>query len=190
VERDVAEGSAFGAWFMALFGAAWAAAGASALGGATRVATVAAAVALAAALVVGGIRARRAAGGLPRDDSPEVLDHRRRLFRRFNLVNGLQWLAIAVAGVLLGRAGLAALIPAAVAFVVGVHFFPLAALFGVRVYYATGAALCALSAIALFVAPPARLALVGLGSAAVLFATGAYVLSLARAPRRPPIPTR
>jgi hypothetical protein len=76
-----------------------------------------------------------------------------------------------------------AFIPTAIAFIVGVHFSLLAALFGVKVYRATGAALCALAVAALFVAPPGRLALVGLGSAAALFATGAHVLSLLHAPQ-------
>ena len=183
--RDAGEGSTFGAWFMALFGLGWAAAGASAIGGAAQVGVLVVAGTFAVALVLGGIRTRRAASVLPHDDSPAVLAHRRRLFRRFNLVSGLQWLAIVVASVLLGRAGLAAFIPAAVAFVVGVHFFPLATLFDVRAYRATGGALCALAAAALFVASPRRLALVGLGSAAVLFATGAYVLFLARGSRWP-----
>ncbi|MGH3088858.1 MAG: hypothetical protein ACRDSJ_16260 [Rubrobacteraceae bacterium] len=47
-----------------------------------------------------------------------------------------------------------------------------------RAYHLTGAVLCALAGLALFLEPGWRLPFVGLGSAGALFATAAYVLSL------------
>jgi len=96
----------------------------------------------------------------------------------------LEGIAIALAVVLLGRYGMGTFIPAVVALIVGLHFFPLAGLYGVKVYYLTGAALCAVALVAFWVAPSARLQLVGLGSAAVLFATAAYILALGGKARR------
>ena len=104
--------------------------------------------------------------------------------RRFNLVFGLEGVVIALAVVLLGRSGMGTLVPAVVAIIVGVHFFPLAELFRVRAYHATGAALCVLGMVAFVLVPQARLPFVGLGCAATLFATAAYMLCLGGGARR------
>ncbi len=165
-----------GALFMAFFGAIWAAAGASALDGATGVVLLIVSVALAAVLCLGAVRLRRSARGLSRDDSPQAREQQKHVSRRFNLVFGLQGIAIALAVVLLGRYGLGSFIPAAVALIVGVHFFPLARLYGVRVYHVTGAVMCVIALVALLLAPASRLPFVGLGSATTLFVTSAYVL--------------
>lgn len=161
-----------------MFGTVWAAAGAGALGGVTGVVSFVVCLALAAALCVGSVRLRRRAGNLPRDDSPRGLARRRRLVRWFNLISGVQFVAIALAVVLLVRYGLGTSVPAVVALIVGVHFFPLAELYGLRAYHVTGAALCALALVAFLLTPSARLPLVGLGSAVALFASATYVLSL------------
>jgi uncharacterized membrane protein len=163
---------------MALFGAVWAAAGAGTLEGAAGVILSAGSLVLAATLCLLSVRTRRGARGLSRDDSPQAKARRKYLSRRFNLVFGLEGVAIALAVVVLGRYALESLIPAVVTIIVGIHFFPLAKLFGVRAYYVTGAALCAIAVVAFLLAPASRLAFVGLGCAAALFATAAYVLSL------------
>lgn len=49
--------------------------------------------------------------------------------RRFNQINGLQWLLIVAIAVVCARAALPVLIPPLVAIVVGLHFLPLAAVF-------------------------------------------------------------
>lgn len=177
VDREAAEGLSSGVMFMALFGVVWAAAGAGALGGVTRVILLVVSLALAATLCLGSVRLCRAARGLSMDDSPQAQARRRRISRRFNLVFGLEAVAIALTVVLLGRYGLGTFIPAAVALIVGVHFFPLAGLYRVKAYYLTGATLCILALVAFLMAPAARLPLVGLGSAAALFATAAYILA-------------
>ena len=186
--RELVEGSSTGALFMTIFGAVWGAAGAQALGGIAGAITLAASCALAAVLFLGVVRLRRGALGLPRDDSPGAREWRGRSLRRFNLVFGLQGVAIALSVFLLARYDLGPLVPAVVAIIVGVHFFPLARLYEIKAYHATGAALCVLGAVAFLLAPPTRLPLVGLGCAAALFATAAYMLYLGGQAKRPDVP--
>jgi hypothetical protein len=182
--RELAAGSSTGALFMTVFGAVWGAAGSQALGGVAGKALLVSLAALAAALFFGAVKLRRGALGLPGDDSKAARERRGRSSRRFNLVFGLEGVAIALAVVLLGRSGMGAFVPAVVAIIVGVHFFPLAELFKVRAYHATGAALCVLGIVAFILAPQARLPFVGLGCAAMLFATAAYMLYLGVRARR------
>lgn len=163
---------------MALFGAAWTAAGTGGIEGAVGVVILILGWLIAAALCIGSVRLRRGAEGLPRSDSPQAQSRRRHTLRRFNLVFGLEIVAIAVAVFFLVRLGLGSLIPSVVALIVGVHLFPLAKLFGIRAYHLTGAVLCALALVTLLFAPESRLALVGMGSAVTLFATSAYMLFL------------
>lgn len=101
----------------------------------------------------------------------------------------LQGVAMALTGFLLVRYDLGAFVPAAIAFIVGVHFFPMAELYRFRAYHVTGAALCALALVAFLLSPSARLPLVGLGSAAALFATAACVLYFGNAATRSGSPT-
>lgn len=104
------------------------------------------------------------------------------------MVSGLQGVAIALSIVLLVRYGLGTFVPAVVALIVGVHFFPLAEIYGMRAYHATGAALCVVGLAAFLLAPPARLPVVGPGCITVLLATAAYVLSLSGRASRPDAP--
>ena len=184
LDREATEGSSRGALFMALFGAIWATAGAGALDGAVRIVLLVISLVLAGALCLGAVRLRQGAWDLYFDNSPRARTRRKHVSRRFNLVFGLEGIAVALAVVLLGRYGMGTFIPAVVALIVGLHFFPLAGLYGVKVYYLTGAALCAVALVAFWVAPSARLQLVGLGSAAVLFATAGYILALGGKARR------
>ena len=176
--RELVVGSSTGALFMTVFGVVWGAAGAQALGGVAGTILLASSGALALALFLGAVKLRRGALNLPRDDSQGARERRGRSSRRFNLVFGLEGVAIALAVILFGRSGMGALVPPVVAIIVGVHFFPLAELFRVRAYHATGAALCVLGAVAFVLGPSARLPFVGLGCAATLFATAAYMLYL------------
>lgn len=72
---------------------------------------------------------------LPSDASPEARVRGRTALRRYLAVVVVEFVAIFLAANLLGSAGLDPLIP----LVVGLHFLPLAAVFGVRLYYVTGA---------------------------------------------------
>lgn len=175
-DRETADSVATAGLVLSLFGVIWAAAGAGAFGGAAGVALLLLALAAAAALCVASIRLRRSGHNLPRNDSADAQASRGRMARRFNLVVTLQWVAIVAAIIVLGRFDRGSFIPPVIAVIVGLHFFPLARLFRIRAYHVAGAALCLVGLIALWAPPATRLTLVGLGSAAVLFATAAFVL--------------
>ncbi|GEC08604.1 hypothetical protein SSP24_62590 [Streptomyces spinoverrucosus] len=101
--------------------------------------------------------------------------------RRFVWVNALQWLAIAVVAFGASKAGVPELIPALVAVVVGVHFLPLATLFGQRRFHLTGALLVvagvAGAAIGLVGAPASAVQMtVGFAAAIILWGTASLGL--------------
>ncbi|MFG2867236.1 hypothetical protein [Streptomyces sp. NPDC048338] len=110
-----------GVGILALFGFGWWLLGASAFTGAVWLVAVLAGVAATVGLL---LTARRLFDGSRPDP---LADSGRR--RRFNQVNGLQWLLIAGVAVGCSAAGVPALIPPLVAVVVGLHFVPLAATF-------------------------------------------------------------
>jgi uncharacterized protein DUF7010 len=74
------------------------------------------------------------------------------------------------------------LIPGVIAIIVGIHFLPLASLFQIKVYYATGVLLCLLALITWLIVPDivmvgehqilAPLSLLGFGCALILWTTG------------------
>ena len=67
----------------------------------------------------------------------------RQVGRTFGLVNALQWAAIIVTAIALGRLHLDAYTPAAVTLIVGLHFFPLGRLFQYPQHHITGGVLVA-----------------------------------------------
>jgi hypothetical protein len=128
-------------------------------------------------LVMAGIRLRRKARGyrfadLPRND-PDT--HR--------ITQGLKWVLLAEA-VFIAMVGLLCfqfqrgdMAWPWIAFVLGVHFLPLAWLFRVRVYYATGVAssVIALLAIAVLEEPP-RMLVLGYGMGLVAWCSCVYLV--------------
>ncbi|MFI9050083.1 hypothetical protein [Streptomyces sp. NPDC053427] len=109
-----------GVGFLALFGLGWWLLGTSAFGGWVRPVAVVAGCAATIGLMLAARHFLPASEG-----APFPADRR----RRFQQINGLQWLLIIVIGVVCGRAGVPVLIPPLVAVVVGLHFLPLAAVF-------------------------------------------------------------
>ena len=65
--------------------------------------------------------------------------------KRFNKTVAYQWLGISVVIVLLVIFQIPQFIPYSIMMVVGLHFIPLAAIFGVRLYYATTVVICAVA---------------------------------------------
>ena len=182
--RDALVGRATGAMVMALFGLLWAL-GCAAVPGRVPVPLlfVSSAV-ITAVLVVAGLRLRRAsfAGEIRPSRRDAVPAHADRIRRRFRLVGVIQGLGVGIAVFACVRLGRPELIPAAVALVVGLHFFPLAPLFRVPLYHATGAALCLVAVVTPLVAAPLGAQTVawqvvpGLGAAAILWATSAVLV--------------
>lgn len=99
-------------------------------------------------------------------NSPETLRGR----KIFNWVNGGQWVAVFIAATILVNTGHPEWIRAAIIFIVGAHFLPLAATFRYRWHYVTGGALIALALVYPFLTPAGPLNPVGLfGAGAILW---------------------
>jgi hypothetical protein len=77
----------------------------------------------------------------------------RRQDRWFHAINAGQWIVILIAGNVLANIGLSAWVIPAVMFIVGLHFVPLARLFGNPKHFVTGGALMLLAAAYPFAAP-------------------------------------
>lgn len=181
ISRAESRGRATGAGVMAFFGLGWMACGVTDMPVTAGRVVFAAGVAVSITFAVLGARMGRGAADAPTTDTEPTAARKKKVGVRFALVVVAEWVAIfAIARVLVAMDHAEA-IPTFVAAVVGIHFFPLARLFGVRAYHWTGAALCASALTAAVLAPltstPALwTALPGFGSAAALYATCAHLL--------------
>jgi len=160
-------------------GFTWAASALAALGVRVAVPAMTASMAIAALLVLGARRLQPANAAVPASASSGVdLSNVR---RRFNLIVLAEFAAIAAAVNVLSRLGHSRWIPAVVCAAVGLHFLPLARLFGVGLYYATAATLCLTAGATMVlgaIGAPALLCRIipGFGAALALWATGAWLL--------------
>ncbi|MFI5694594.1 hypothetical protein ACIA58_22265 [Kribbella sp. NPDC051586] len=112
---------------------------------------------------------------------PAPRTERRLSGRTFGLIIGSEWIALAIISGVLGGTGHPDPIPAVICAGVGLHFIPLARLFGVRAYYATAAVMCLLTVLTFILAPsnPALwTVLPGIGAAITLYATCLTLLTL------------
>ncbi|MFC9952609.1 hypothetical protein [Streptomyces prasinus] len=109
-----------GVGFLALFGLGWWLLGSSAFGGLMRQVLIAVGCAVMVGLMFAARRFLPSSAG-----GPFPVGRR----RRFNQINGLQWLLIIVIAVVCRHVGEPVLVPPLVAVVVGLHFLPLAAVF-------------------------------------------------------------
>lgn len=180
-------GYAAGALLLTLFGALWASSAAFVLGPRERAVLLSVVAIVGVALTAASVRLLRAAARLPADASEEARRRGRTRGRRFSAVFAVEFAAIALASGLLGTAGLDRFIPPVTALLVGVHFLPLGAVFGMGLYYLTGALITLVATIAV-AAPLLGVTLggafawsvaVGLATAAILWATALAVLSIA-----------
>lgn len=182
-------GLASAGFIMAFFGAAWWGWGVGDIQGVFPGETVAFFIMLALAtiiLVSGGILLSRAARRLPQDTSSagkaRGAAEGRRYGRTFGLVFGLEIVIIALGSILLNVFHHPEFLLPFVAIVVGLHFFPLAALFYVRLYYVTGALLVLVGVTVMLAVPVNTMignlhawdALVGSICAIILWLTGIY----------------
>ncbi|MFE9457538.1 hypothetical protein [Streptomyces californicus] len=123
-----------GVGFLALFGLGWWLLATSASGGAVRLVAIAAGCVVTVGLMFAARRFLPASAG-----GPFPAEQR----RRFNRINGLQWLLIIAIAVVCSRAGAPVLVPPLVVVVVGLHFLPLAAVFEQPRLRVPAALLCA-----------------------------------------------
>lgn len=165
-----------GVGFHAFFGLGWLLAGLGHFGGtATGAAGLLGVVVALALVLVARSRSPEAAGGV----SPPS---RRRRFRQ---VNAVQWVLVAVVATGCGAGGVPELIMPLVAVVVGLHFLPLAGVFGDPRLVVPGAALAVVGVAGLLAraadaSPGAVSTLVGVGCALALWSTAAWFIAGAR----------
>jgi hypothetical protein len=97
--------------------------------------------------------------------------------RTFNIVNIGQWVAILIAANVLVNLGLSAWVIPCIIFIVGLHFLPLARVFGNPPHYITGAALIVLAVTYPLLAPAGPASPVGcLGAGLILWASALWAI--------------
>ncbi|WP_304360312.1 hypothetical protein [Collimonas fungivorans] len=102
---------------------------------------------------------------------------RRKAGRIFNIVNAAQWIAIFVVARLLMHFGLSSWFIPSVIFILGLHFLPLAHVFGWRPHYVTGAALMLVAVIYPLLAPAGPASPIGcLGTGLILWSSALWAL--------------
>jgi hypothetical protein len=140
-----------------------------------RIALLLVGMALGASIIALGSRASRMA----RDASPPTAQQiatNRQIGLHFYVIFGIELGAIFLAVVTLKAIHYPDYILCGIALIVGVHFFPLAALFRAPVYYGTALAGCAIGLAGFFVADPGvRQKVVGISFGLLLWATAAWI---------------
>ena len=96
--------------------------------------------------------------------------------RQFQIVLALEWIPILAAVIIFRRMKRPDFILPTIALIVGLHFIPLARVFGVPLYYASGTAIVLVAIAGFFAKPPARQAIACIGSGVVLWITAALLL--------------
>ncbi|MGI8649557.1 MAG: DUF7010 family protein [Rubrobacter sp.] len=175
VWREELRGRSLGVFFVSVFGLVWASMGLTALPDGLYFVLGASSVLLVLALLSVAGYLHHAARFVP--EMPQGTMNAA-TWRRFRIVGVTEGLAIGAAVFVLVRVEHSEWIPAIVALIVGLHFFPLASLFRVRLYHATGLLLCAVFALTVILALTSGVsagwfAVPGIGCALVLWATGA-----------------
>ncbi|MFG2173707.1 hypothetical protein ACGFMO_20445 [Streptomyces niveus] len=181
ISRAELRGRATGAGVMAFFGLGWMACGVTDMPVTAGRVVFAVGVAVSITFAVLGARMGRGAADAPTTDTEPTAARKKKVGARFALVVVAEWVAIFVIARVLVSTDHAEAVPAFVAAVVGIHFFPLARLFGVRAYHWTGATLCASAGAGAVLAPLTSTSALwtsvpGFGSAAALYATCVYLL--------------
>jgi hypothetical protein len=164
--------------FLAFFSTLWVVVGIGGLNGLDETGLALLTVLIELALFVAGGSLSRTARRLPQLAAGAVAGQQRCKNRWFLIIFGAELLLILIAHVVLSLINRLDLFIPATMFIVGVHFFPLAALFRVKIYYPAGALLCVL-VIATLLAVPQRLKIDGFQIAAwhaVLGLLGAIIL--------------
>jgi len=149
VSRAVAQGIASGILVLTFFGAYWGIISAIFLGGAAQI--IFFALVGVVTLGFGGLGGMllRQARTMPKQQSPGNAVERKRLWSGYGIVVGTEVALIALASVLLSLLQEGPYIAPITALIVGIHFFPLAQLFRVPLYWITGILLSILALIAL-----------------------------------------
>lgn len=193
ISKEAFRGSGIGVIFMALFGTLWAGTGVMGLQGWGFPYVELAAIFVGIIMVIEGISLIYASQKMPDQVSENGARRLKRMNFWFNIVFIAEGLLIGIAIAICNMINQTDLIPGVIAIIVGIHFLPLAALFQIKVYYATGVLLCLLAIITLLIVPDtvmfgehqilAPLSLLGFGCALILWTTGLTVLLSVKNPR-------
>lgn len=190
IPRAAVVGTASGVYFMSIFGTLWAYTGIMGLQGWGLPLLLVIAIIMGASLFIGGFSLIIASRKLTNEAPARDVGRGKRIRFWFNLIFAAEGVAIAIAIAICNATGHSELIPLVIAIIVGVHFFPLAPLFQIKLYYWTGALLCLL-AIGTWLFVPAEfmagehqinsyMITTGFGSALILWATGLSVWRIGR----------
>lgn len=193
ISKEAFRGSGIGVIFMAFFGTLWAGIGVMGLKGWGFPYVELASVFVGIIMVIEGISLIYASQKMPDQVSENGARRLKRMNSWFNIVFIAEGLLIGIAIAICNMINQTDLIPGVIAIIVGIHFLPLAALFQIKVYYATGVLLCLLALITLLIVPDtvmfgehqilAPLSLLGFGCALILWTTGLTLLLSVKNPR-------
>ncbi len=180
--KEAYRGSGIGVIFMAVFGTLWAGTGIMGLQGWGVPYVELAAIFVGIIMVIEGISLIHASQKMSNQVSENGARRLKRIGFLFNMVFIAEAVLIGIAIAVCNLINQTDLIPGVIAIIVGIHFLPLASLFQIKVYYATGVLLCLLALITLLIVPDtfmfgehqilAPLSLLGFGCALILWSTG------------------
>lgn len=175
-------GVASGVLFMAIFGTLWADIGVGGLHGWGGPWLLVVSVIIGISLLIGGVSLLLASRRLSNQAAGADIQRWKRTEIWFGITFASEVLLIIVASVICNAINRFDLFFPIMALIVGVHFFPLAALFQVKSYYLVGLLFCLLAVITLFAVPEsvnfdgqqitAQWVVLGFGAAIILWGVG------------------
>ncbi|MBE2978966.1 DUF7010 family protein [Priestia megaterium] len=185
IPRAAVRGTASGVIFMAFFGTLWAGIGIRGMQGWEFPVLITLSLLIGVILFIGAIVLIKNSRQLTNEVIKKDGDRWRKKNRWFGIIFSLEGLFIAIAAYICVSTNHLNLFVPIMAFIVGAHFFPLASLFQVPIYYITGTLLCLLATIVILTFPVkiiindhqvmAWWVSVGFGSALILWGSGVIV---------------
>ncbi|MDH2363632.1 DUF7010 family protein [Priestia megaterium] len=185
IPRAAVRGTASGVIFMAFFGTLWAGIGIRGMQGWEFPVLITLSLLIGVLLFIGAIVLIKNSRQLTNEVIKKDGDRWRKKNRWFGIIFSLEGLFIAIAAYICVSTNHLNLFVPIMAFIVGAHFFPLASLFQVPIYYITGTLLCLLATIVILTFPVkiiisdhqvmAWWVSVGFGSALILWGSGLIV---------------
>ncbi|WP_305159573.1 DUF7010 family protein [Peribacillus simplex] len=151
--KEAVRGSGIGVIFMAVFGTLWAGTGVMGLQGWGFPYVELTGIFVGIIMVIGGISLIHASQKMSNQVSENGARRLKRIGLLFNMVFIAEGLLIGIAIAICNLINQTDLIPGVIATIVGIHFLPLASLFQIKIYYATGVLLCLLALITLLIVP-------------------------------------
>ncbi|NEW00474.1 hypothetical protein GYH73_000950 [Bacillus megaterium] len=185
IPRAAVRGTASGVIFMAFFGTLWAGIGIRGMQGWEFPVLITLSLLIGVILFIGAIVLIKNSRQLTNEVIKKDGNRWRKKNRWFGIIFSLEGLFIAIAAYICVSTNHLNLFVPIMAFIVGAHFFPLASLFQVPIYYITGTLLCLLATIVILTFPVkiiirdhqvmAWWVSVGFGSALILWGSGLIV---------------